>query len=299
MNIKSFILKREFLFVSNVVLGMTVVVLLLLVMRDFFADPSRVLKGRSIEFNVRSHSAGTGPLERYSVIMEKNPFGFDAGKLTPLNSRNSSSKATPKVSVRAELVGTIATGGADSFAVLRMADGKQEIYRLREHVPGMGTLEVVEPDRVVIRNGEEPLELRLASIKGRKSGPSPAVNGKRMGRPGHEQFVRKGDDGSYVLNGRMVQESISNPQRLMTDARLFPRYKDGKQEGFVLKEVKRGGLYDQLGLRNGDILLRVNEYDITNPESALQAFTALRGVDRLELDIIRDGKTVTLTYYIK
>ena len=45
--------------------------------------------------------------------------------------------------------------------------------------------------------------------------------------------------------------------------------------------------------------LRINDYNITNVDSALQAFSALRGMERVNLDILRNGEKVTLTYLLK
>jgi general secretion pathway protein C len=86
---------------------------------------------------------------------------------------------------------------------------------------------------------------------------------------------------------------------MMTDARLKPNITDGKEEGYVLSEVKTGGIYQSLGLQDGDVLLRINDYDISNPERALQAFTALKGLERVQIDLIRSGSKMTMTYQIK
>jgi general secretion pathway protein C len=97
----------------------------------------------------------------------------------------------------------------------------------------------------------------------------------------------------------MVRKAIENPNQIMTEARLLPYVVEGDVQGFVLSEVKSGGLYDSLGLRNGDVLVRVNDYEISTPESALQAFTALKGMDQVQLDVIRHGSAMTLTYQIR
>jgi general secretion pathway protein C len=86
---------------------------------------------------------------------------------------------------------------------------------------------------------------------------------------------------------------------MMTDARLRPNLVNGKEEGFVLSEVRPGGIYHSLGLQDGDVLLRINEYDVSNPEKALQAFTALKGMERVQIDLIRAGSKMTMTYQIK
>jgi general secretion pathway protein C len=86
---------------------------------------------------------------------------------------------------------------------------------------------------------------------------------------------------------------------LLTEARLLPNILEGRQQGFVLTEMKPGGIYQSIGLQDGDVLLRINDFDISSPESALQAFTALKGMDVVQLDIIRDGTPMTLTYRIQ
>jgi general secretion pathway protein C len=174
------------------------------------------------------------------------------------------------------------------------------LFRVKSDIPGLGFLEKVEPFRIIIK-GDKISEMKLADIKGmeRVVNVSAPAHAGASSRTSGDEFVKEVGDGAYVLNQKMVQESINNPQRLMTDARLLPLYRNGKQEGFALNEVKPGGIYDSLGLKNGDVLLRINEYNITNPEAALQAFTALRGVDRLQLDIQRNNTAITMTYDIK
>lgn len=294
--LKSMFLKKSTLIFLNALLAIIMIFLFLVVIRDVLSG-SRLFKKTDLSVTGLDGSfKGIGKINEYSLILERNPFGFDAGQLSPLIS---SAEVTGSLSVNGslELIGTIATGGMDSFAVFVQSDGKQVLYRVTENIPGLGILDRIEPDRVFIKGSKGIQELELTEIKGTKS--AGAVQSIRDNRGQRDQFVRREDDGVYILNERMVQESISNPQRLMTDARLFPRYKDGKQEGFVLKEVRAGGIYESLGLKDGDILLRVNEYDITNPESALQAFTALKGIDKLQLDVIRNGATVTQTYHIR
>jgi general secretion pathway protein C len=116
---------------------------------------------------------------------------------------------------------------------------------------------------------------------------------------GSPPFVKTIGKGVYVIDQKALQQVLDNPNQIMTDAWLSPHIVDNKQEGFVLKQIKKNGLYDSLGLKNGDVLLRINDYSIANPVNTLQAFTALRGMDRIQLDIIRDGAKTTMTYQIR
>ena len=106
------------------------------------------------------------------------------------------------------------------------------------------------------------------------------------------------DDG-YIINRKILIQSMSNPRNIFTDARLVPNIKQGKQQGFLLSEVKVNGLYHNLGLKNEDIILKINGRDITSPERALQILTAIKGLDRVELNIIRKNKKQTLNYFIR
>ncbi|MCL4492184.1 MAG: general secretion pathway protein GspC, partial [Nitrospirae bacterium] len=190
------------------------------------------------------------------------------------------------------LVGTVSGPRKYSYAIFMDKSNNQEVYRIGDAVLGYGVLQRIEKDKVYIKGGGAPVEIPVAdflSIVDAKPSPGnkPATFAENVG------------DGSYVVDQRKVQQAIEKPNQIMTDARLLPRIVDGKQQGFMLSEVKPGGIYQSLGLQNGDVLLRINEFSISNPERALQAFTALRGMDRAQLDIMRNGAKVTMTYQIK
>jgi general secretion pathway protein C len=85
----------------------------------------------------------------------------------------------------------------------------------------------------------------------------------------------------------------------MTDARLLPSMREGKVEGFRVSEVKPSGIFAMLGINNGDTLLRINDFTIDSPDRAMQSLLSLRGQNRIRLDLVRDGKPVTMNYEIR
>jgi general secretion pathway protein C len=152
---------------------------------------------------------------------------------------------------------------------------------------------------VIIESGGENLEFRLPDISGLKGAPPPLRRSDRKAGSRSNSFARKTSDNTYIIDQKGVEASLANPKRMLTDARLLPNIVNGKQKGFVIREIKPKGLYGTLGLQNGDILLRVNEFDISSAETGLQAFTALQGMDRIDLDIQRNGNRMNLTYIIR
>ncbi|HJV35606.1 PDZ domain-containing protein, partial [Geomonas sp.] len=105
--------------------------------------------------------------------------------------------------------------------------------------------------------------------------------------------------GNYVVDQRALNAALDNIGQAMTDARLLPSVKDGKVEGFRVSEVKPQGIFGTIGIRNGDVLLRINDFPIDSPEKAIQSFASLKGQSRIKLDLIRDGQPTTFNYDIR
>ena len=232
-------------------------------------------------------------LSDYSAVGEKNVFGFPPMAITPL-----SAKAVKQVARHLSLIGTVS--GAWAYAVFMGDSGRQLLYRAGQDVPGLGLLKSVgKHSATVLADGSNvkiPLKdiatIVPGGVQGNKN-PSAAHLS-----PGNQLIASEGQD-SYVLNKEAVQNIIKNPTRILSDARLLPHIVNGKQEGFAVFEVKPGGFFSSLGLRNGDVLLKVNNNEMSGPDMALRAFTALQGLDRVDLDIIRGGRKMSLVYQIR
>jgi type II secretion system protein C len=276
--------RTGFLIIINIALSILLVFSLLILLRDllnpgFKIKDSRVnpLKGD----NNGRIGEGRG-LKDYEPILKNNPFGFQGGELRHITAEN-------PMPLEMRLIGTV-SGGPD-YAIFMSRDGKQEVFKKGERIFNSGILEKVYADKVVINEGGMRRNLPLSDII------TIETKGPEDSRP--SSLARRSGNNSFIISQEGILHAIDNPAQLMTDARLQPNYVNGRQEGFMLREVRSGGIYQSLGLQNGDVLLRINSYEITNPEIALQALTALKGMDRVDLDIIRNGVRMTLTYLIR
>ena len=282
--------KKNTLLLVNTLLAVILTIAVLFLARHV-ASVAFVSKTKTVSPQEKAPVSLRHSLLDYSGILRNNPFGFPAGELTPLSPAGKGQSASP---ADQSLIGTVAGRRELSYAIFADKTGKQQIFRAGEEVFGLGILDKVEKDRVLIdshgRKTEIPLK-DIVTVKEIKKG-YPAV------RPGGSFGIKTGPS-SYVVDQKKVLEAINKPDRLMTDARFVPNIVGGVQQGFVLREVRPGGIYSSLGLHNGDVLLRINQFSISNPEAALQAFNALKGIDRAQLDIIRQGEKMTLTYQIR
>jgi general secretion pathway protein C len=105
--------------------------------------------------------------------------------------------------------------------------------------------------------------------------------------------------GSFVIDQRVLNAALDNLGQAMTDARLLPSVKDGKVEGFRVSEVKPSGVFAMIGIKNGDVLHKINDLPVDSPERAIQSLASLKGQNRIKLDLVRDGQPSTLSYDIR
>jgi len=290
--LKTNLLTQRNVFYLNILLGIVLIISTFLVVRDsishYFEQKKNVQKG--------AYSAKVTPAEQerqisdYALILANNPFGFSGGEIKTLT--GSTSHKTQQGDIM--LIGTVVGPKELSYGIFRDSAGIQEVFKIGDPVFDIGKLYRVQHDKVIIRKGEKTVEILLEDVKVKEvkkqasaASPSPSSFAQKIGRS------------TYMVDQTRLQQAIANPGQMMTDARLRPNIVNGKEEGFVLSEVKQGGVYHSLGLQDGDVLLRINEYDISNPERALQAFTALKGMERVQVDLIRSGSRMTMTYQIK
>ena len=286
------LLTQRNVFYLNILLGIVMIISTFFVVRDvishYFEQKKNVQKG------AYSAKVTTAEQERqisdYALISANNPFGFSGGEIKTLT--GSTSHKTQQGDIM--LIGTVVGPKELSYGIFRDSAGIQEVFKIGDPVFDIGKLHRVEQAKVVIRKGEKTVEILLEDVKVKEvkkqasaASPSPSSFAQKIGRS------------TYMVDQARLQQAIANPGQMMTDARLKPNIVNGKEDGFVLSEVKQGGVYHSLGLQDGDVLLRINEYDISNPERALQAFTALKGMERVQVDLIRSGSRMTMTYQIK
>ncbi len=282
--------------VLNAIIVVAILMTTLLISRDVMLEASKKThKSNNPKPTQHAKSIDTKDLD---AILKNNPFSSRSETFRPITSTEKAVQTPSDY----KLIGTISGDRHYSFAVFADKEGKQEIIRLGSPVGTLGTLWQVFKDKVIVKGNGRDTEIALADIvkiEEIRQGQVPSqIQTTDMTRLTSD-FARQTGERTFVVDQRKIQFAIDNPNQIMTDARLLPNIVDGVQKGFILREVRPGGIYQSLGLRDGDVLLRINEYNINNPESGLQAFMALKGLERVNLDIIRGGSNMTLTYLIK
>jgi general secretion pathway protein C len=240
----------------------------------------------------------------YAAILEQNPFGPPLQFSPIVSSMTQKTKADYGPVSDLSLIGTAVGTDNPGYAVFRdkskPAGKKEGIFTPGNNVFNYGTLKKINRLSVELERDSTVYTIKLPFEKieaaPEKHATAAAAKSKRSST---KHFAKKVGERTYVLDSRKVQKSLENPQQLLTEARLLPVIKDGRQEGFSISEVVPGGMYHSLGLRNGDTLLKINGLEISNPEVAIQAMSALKGMNSIDLDIIRNGTKMSFSYQLK
>ena len=241
--------------------------------------------------------AAAEDLLSFAPIVEKGLFGkATQGKLTPI-SQTTAAKSAPGTSQKdLILLGTAVGSFRETFALIQKQSTKEErVFRLGDQVFDIGPLVTVKKEMAEIQAGGQRIKILtpMAPAEAEKAQPQQAG----AGAPGG--LASQVGAGSYVVDQRALNAALDNIGQAMTDARLLPSIKDGKVEGFRAAEVKPAGVFGMVGIKNGDVLLRINDFPIDSPEKAIQSFVSLKGQSRIKLDLIRDGQPTTFTYDIR
>lgn len=241
-------------------------------------------------------------LMSFAPILERGFFGkATQGKLTQLlgtTAAKGQAVAAPAPSVGdLTLLGTAVGSFRESFAlVLKGSTREERVFRLGETVFSAGPLVSVKKDVAEILVGGKRVKIltptaAAAVAQAQAAAPPQAPQGSGLAAPTGA--------GNYVVDQRALNAALDNIGQAMTDARLLPSMKDGKVEGFRASEVKPQGIFGTIGIRNGDVLLRINDFPIDSPDKAIQSFASLKGQSRIKLDLIRDGQPTTFNYDIR
>jgi general secretion pathway protein C len=126
--------------------------------------------------------------------------------------------------------------------------------------------------------------------------PTPRPAPGAPGQPG--QGVRQVADNRYEIERGTLDSTLGDLNKIATQARIVPSFKNGVANGFKLFSIQPGSLYASIGIENGDVIQRVNGYEINSPEKALELYQKLRESAHVTIELERGGQAIRKEYNI-
>ncbi len=198
------------------------------------------------------------------------------------------------------LLGTGGTG-AQRYGVVENKRAKEQILvRLGDELDGAEVVEIGWRRLLLRRGGKDEL-LTVPADLGVSAATKTArtSTSSRAGGSTEDAKVRKIGDDRFLIARAEVDHQLENLSSLFTQMRAVPSMKDGDTQGFRVFAIRRGSLFQELGLRNNDVIQRINGMELNDPTRAMGLFEELKGETRLSVDVLRGGEPRTLSYEIR
>ena len=211
--------------------------------------------------------------------------------------------------LRVKLLGTL-LAGLPEWSIASIQDVttlRAKTYMIGDDIMG-ATVQDIQRLRVIVINGGRrefidgtpgdgaPVALPPVAMV------APPAGGGGTGAPPSNvlgQGVRELAENQYEIPKAEIDRTLSNLNDVAMQARIVPAFKDGAAQGFKLFSIRPDSIYSKIGIQNGDVIKRINGFDLNSPEKALEVYTKLKEASRIDIEVERNGASVRKTYNIK
>ncbi|MHB1950556.1 MAG: type II secretion system protein N [Acidiferrobacteraceae bacterium] len=197
--------------------------------------------------------------------------------------------AIPVSSLNLLLTG-IVEAGARSFALIKANGRHQAPFLVGQQVAPGASLIAIYADRVLIRH-----DGRVESVLLKQPAPANVQGLAPATATGLPPLVHRITPSHYLVPPALVKQEVANPGPLLHQALMVP-YEAG---GFLIRSIVPGSLYQQLGLKPGDVIRSVNGQPIDSLAQAMQIYQRLPASGEIDLQILRNGQPKELHYRIQ
>ncbi len=259
------------------------------------------------------------PFSEFGSIIENNVFNAeieskDAPQIIDVEETITAGEVLNQIIADLELLGIHYRQGNFPYAIIRSEKKKEEdVFTVRDEVFETGaTIKRIyasfNKERVILQLGKEigVLTYRIEEEEGEKKKPSKNTSitrskpkiGSKTNTPSDSKYTSDGKN--FYISSTEVDSHLNDFGSLLNQARMVPYFKDGKHQGFKVKAIDKGSLYEKLGLKNNDIISAVNGESLADAggEKLMGLFKLLRNEREFTIEIERQGKPDIFNYYV-
>jgi len=115
---------------------------------------------------------------------------------------------------------------------------------------------------------------------------------------GGAEGIKALGENRYEVQRSVIDGTLSNLNSVATQARIVPSFKNGVANGFKVFSIQPGSFYTAIGVENGDVIQKINGYEINSPDKALEVYQKLRESRHITIDLERNGRVVRKEYNV-
>ncbi len=205
--------------------------------------------------------------------------------------------------LRLKLLGTLVSENMPDWSVASIQDVvtlKTATYMAHDLLQNAEIVEI-ERERVIIINNN-----RKEFIDGSgEAGQAPVAVAPPPPRGETKEKSTLGDgvkqlaENEYEIPRAEIDKTLANLNDVAMQARIVPAFKDGVAQGFKLFSIRPDSIYSKIGVQNGDVIKRINGFDLNSPEKALEIYSKLKESSRIDIEVERNGAAVRKTYNVR
>ncbi|MBQ4859948.1 type II secretion system protein GspC [Pseudoalteromonas sp. MMG007] len=254
-----------------------------------------------------NQSSGTSNRSAQHIVEQ-----FLFGKKTVTN--NNAAKQSqvindaPETRLSINLTGIVAVSNDDKAGVAIIeSQGKQVSYLVEEVVLGTrAKVAQILPDRVILSVSGRFETLMLDGLDFTKKVSMPVLAARDEAKMG-PQKMQQSEIQINATADQEVKEAIietreellKEPGKLFDYIRVSQAMSDGELIGYRLSPGKEPELFKQMGLKNNDLAISINGYQLTDLKQAMSAINELRNSTDANITIERDGEQIDVQFSLQ
>ncbi|PKG40189.1 type II secretion system protein GspC [Psychromonas sp. Urea-02u-13] len=248
--------------------------------------PALLWKPASAKNNQDSSQINTRQLQQQHLFGEKAQEVKTVVQETTIDN-------APKTRLNLKLVGVVASSDPQNSSVIIDNKGRQGSYFMNSKIDGTSAvIKKIYQDRIILEvNGSH----QTLMLDGVESLDKQHLSHEKKGQTTKSQQVVKAEVKTVNLNRK---ELLKNPGKLTDYIRISPVRENGKVKGYRVKPGKNRALFEQAGLKSGDLAVELNGIDLTDTQQAFTLMKAFPTMTDMTLSVERGGQLHELYFSI-
>lgn len=225
--------------------------------------------------------------DHYQSILGRNIFGSTDRPSDEIDAQDI--EALEPTTLAIALLGTVTGSPHNTYAVIEETNKrKQGLFKVGDSIQD-GTVKMILRGKVILSVEDKDEILTMDESAKRPAEKEPVASRPR-------RSPSRTASRTITVQRSDMEASLTDINKLLSDVRVRPHFKDGQPDGLAISRIKAGSFFAKLGLRNGDVVQAIDGSSISSPDDILTLYEKLRSGSQVGVQIDRRGRQETISY---